>query len=486
SFVIIIASFTLIQTLIAYMNWGPLYAQGKLSLYLLIWQAIYVLFFMTLNIKKDASIGKFLSLSWYAFVFFSVYLFSLTIGLSPKFLYSVETLLKTIFFVIFLRSMVTEIKSSSEIFTRIGKNAYFIGFCFVISIVQVMSYLTSPLSDSLELSLRMLSLYGFWHGFVFLVKTMPKALHKLELKHLNNILFLKPLIDKRYTILSFLMGMISIALSFPTIEKLTGFWLHPQLIKWLTVCMIIWLMYGLTNFLTDFIKDKISKDQEDDRTKAVMASLWPVFEISIKIVTLVVGMLLCLAVLNYPIMPLLVSLSFVGFAIGFGAQNAVKDLFGGIAIILEKNLAIGDYVNISENSGKVEKITLRTVYLRLSSGALQTIPFSEVKSIVNKSRENTYCCVEACIGYGSDLEKAQELMLETYDEMKHDPLYKDRLIGDFSFYGLDKQKEFALTLSGRFESYMDPTQDLSRVFMLKLHKKLAKFNLFPKYNFHAS
>ena len=86
--------------------------------------------------------------------------------------------------------------------------------------------------------------------------------------------------------------------------------------------------------------------------------------------------------------PILAGLGIVGFALGFGFQNAVKDFISGILILIENQYAIGDMVKIGTFEGKVSRITLRLTVLEGSEGEI-TIPNGSVVSsgIVNFSRK---------------------------------------------------------------------------------------------------
>ena len=75
-----------------------------------------------------------------------------------------------------------------------------------------------------------------------------------------------------------------------------------------------------------------------------------------------------------------------GIAIGFGAQNLIRDLISGFFLILDGQLAIGDDVTIGGVTGTVEDIGLRATRIRCENNALTIIPNGEIKIIVNRSR----------------------------------------------------------------------------------------------------
>jgi small conductance mechanosensitive channel len=75
-----------------------------------------------------------------------------------------------------------------------------------------------------------------------------------------------------------------------------------------------------------------------------------------------------------------------GIALGFGAQSLIRDLFSGFFLLLDGQLAVGDYVTIGDNSGIVEDIGLRVTNIRCESGDLVIVPNGEIRVIVKQSR----------------------------------------------------------------------------------------------------
>jgi small conductance mechanosensitive channel len=104
----------------------------------------------------------------------------------------------------------------------------------------------------------------------------------------------------------------------------------------------------------------------------------------------IIAVIVALANMGMNVTPLLAGAGVIGLAIGFGAQSLVADLITGLFIIIEDSLAIDDYVDVGGHLGTVEGLTIRTVRLRDIDGIVHTIPFSEIKSIKNYSREFGY------------------------------------------------------------------------------------------------
>src|SRR5258706_4754722 len=68
--------------------------------------------------------------------------------------------------------------------------------------------------------------------------------------------------------------------------------------------------------------------------------------------------------------PLLASAGIAGLAIGFGAQNLVKDFIAGLFMLLEDQYGVGDVVDVGETVGTVEAVGLRIKTVRDAAGVV--------------------------------------------------------------------------------------------------------------------
>ena len=153
------------------------------------------------------------------------------------------------------------------------------------------------------------------------------------------------------------------------------------------------------------------------RAQTMMPLIRNVLFVAIFIIALIVA----LANMGMNVTPLLAGAGVIGLAIGFGAQSLVADLITGLFIIIEDSLAIDDYVDVGGHLGTVEGLTIRTVRLRDIDGIVHTIPFSEIKSIKNYSREFGYAIFRVAVPSNMDIDNAIKLMREVGPENAHRP-----------------------------------------------------------------
>ena len=136
--------------------------------------------------------------------------------------------------------------------------------------------------------------------------------------------------------------------------------------------------------------------------------------------------------------PLLASAGVVGLAIGFGAQTLVRDFINGFFILVENQYDLGDTVKIAGVQGAVETMTLRRTVLRDDSGALHTVPSSQITVVSNLTRDWTQLPLHISVAYGADSDRVMALLNEIGAEVANDPKYADKIVAKPEVPGIDK------------------------------------------------
>lgn len=125
-----------------------------------------------------------------------------------------------------------------------------------------------------------------------------------------------------------------------------------------------------------------------------------------------------LKIFNIPTESIIATAGIGGLAIGFGAQNLVKDVITGFFIIFEDQYSVGDYIETAGISGIVEEMGLRVTKLRDFGGELHIIPNGEVTTVTNHSRGNMRAMVDVSIAYEEDIDKAIAVLTRVCEEVK--------------------------------------------------------------------
>lgn len=129
-------------------------------------------------------------------------------------------------------------------------------------------------------------------------------------------------------------------------------------------------------------------------------------------VIFLVALLMVLAAFEINIMPILAGVGFVGLAVGFGAQNAVRDIISGFFIFFEDSFSIGDEVRISDVEGRVEEMGLRSTRVRSYEGALHIIPNGSIAMVSNLTRGYARAVVDVALPNTVSFEEASRVLGE--------------------------------------------------------------------------
>src|SRR4051794_21910827 len=135
------------------------------------------------------------------------------------------------------------------------------------------------------------------------------------------------------------------------------------------------------------------------------------------IVVLGIAVVLVLGELGVNLAPIIASAGVIGVALGFGAQNLVKDFIAGIGIILEDQYGVGDVVDLGEASGTVEAVGLRITRLRDVNGVVWYARNGEILRVGNKSQGYAQVVIDMPVAHDTDLERCRTVMQEVADAM---------------------------------------------------------------------
>jgi small conductance mechanosensitive channel len=151
-----------------------------------------------------------------------------------------------------------------------------------------------------------------------------------------------------------------------------------------------------------------------------------------------VAILMTLRELTIDILPILTGAGIAGLAIGFGAQNLVRDVISGFFLILEDQVRIGDIARINGVAGTVEQINLRTIILRDGEGAVQVFPNGTITALANLSKQFAYAVVDVRIAYSENMDR--------------DALWGTLLLAPLDILGIESLADGAATVRVKFKT----------------------------------
>ncbi|HXQ51339.1 MAG TPA: mechanosensitive ion channel domain-containing protein [Stellaceae bacterium] len=185
---------------------------------------------------------------------------------------------------------------------------------------------------------------------------------------------------------------------------------------------------------------------------ARIRTLLPVLRTAVMVVLVVMVGLIVLSEIGVNIAPLLAGAGVVGLAVGFASQALLKDLIIGLIILAEDTLAVGEVVDVGKGAGVVEAITMRAMRLRDASGTLLTIPFSEVTTIRNMTRDFAYAVHDIGVVYREDPDRVIAVLREVAAEMAADPEWAARILGPLDVVGLERFTDSAQMIRVRLKT----------------------------------
>ncbi|HRO59471.1 MAG TPA: mechanosensitive ion channel family protein [Burkholderiaceae bacterium] len=165
-----------------------------------------------------------------------------------------------------------------------------------------------------------------------------------------------------------------------------------------------------------------------------------VAKVATRTATLVIVAVAAMTVLNQlgiAIAPILGAAGVVGIAVGFGAQSLIKDVFGGLVLLIENQIRVGDSVQIVGLSGTVEEISLRRVKLRGYDGSIHYVSNGLITTVTNRSTDFAYAIIDLEVPYSEDVDRVLALMTSTAQALQSDPDYAGRVQGEFELVGIE-------------------------------------------------
>ncbi len=184
-------------------------------------------------------------------------------------------------------------------------------------------------------------------------------------------------------------------------DFLTGEW-GSSVVRMLRIVGILigaWILAALLSRVIRKIRMRISQNLTAPEQVKRAETLGRVFRYAVSVIVTLVAGVLVLSELGISVAPILGAAGVVGVAVGFGAQNLVKDYFTGLFLLLENQMSTGDVVTVAGLTGVVEDITLRHVRLRDYSGHVHYISNGLITTVTNLTYGFAYAVIDVGVAY---------------------------------------------------------------------------------------
>jgi len=162
--------------------------------------------------------------------------------------------------------------------------------------------------------------------------------------------------------------------------------------------------------------------------------------------------LIVLSSLDVNIAPLLAGAGIVGLAIGFGAQTLVRDIVSGIFFLIDDAFRVGDYIETAGQKGMVEHISLRSLRLRHPRGMIHTIPFGDMGTITNFSRDYIITKLDFRVRYDTDIDKVRKIIKKIFKQISQNEELASKLLGKIKSQGVRRLEDSAMMMRVKFKT----------------------------------
>ncbi len=258
-------------------------------------------------------------------------------------------------------------------------------------------------------------------------------------------------------------GITTLSLSFAQAGFDVPEWTPKQIVSWLLsrgvhVLIIVagaYITLRAANLSIEHVKFRAAGLGTDTRAlerRRRAATLGSIVSSLLTALVFFLAGLMVLRELSIDIIPLLTGAGIAGLAIGFGAQNLVRDVISGFFMILEDQVGVGDVARIQSVTGVVEEIKLRTIVLRDADGAVHVFPNGTITTLANLSKDFSYAVADVIVMHGENLERVLHALRMIGSSLQEDPAFAPMIAGPFEVLGVQELRESSLTIRCRFKT----------------------------------
>ena len=229
--------------------------------------------------------------------------------------------------------------------------------------------------------------------------------------------------------------------------------------------------------IVERVSTRTDADGQPLEYSARFRTLLPLISSACLVVIGAVTTMVVLSEIGIDIGPLLAGAGVVGLAVGFGAQTLVQDVITGLFIIMEDTISVGDVVTVGGHGGLVEGMTIRTLRLRDLAGNVHTVPFSQVSTVMNMTREFSYYVFDIGIAYREDVDAVIDVVVKLGAEMQQDDPYASAILEPIEILGLDSFADSAVIVKARIKTRPIQQWMVGREFNRRLKRRFDELGI---------
>ncbi|WP_172975970.1 mechanosensitive ion channel family protein [Sulfitobacter sp. THAF37] len=206
-------------------------------------------------------------------------------------------------------------------------------------------------------------------------------------------------------------------------------------------------------------------------------TLVPLFKIMLLIGLVFVSAISALSALGVDVLPLFAGAGIIGLAIGLGSQTLVKDVVSGLFFLIDDAFRIGEYVDLGTAKGTVEKVSIRSMRLRHHLGTVHTIPYGEITTIANMSRDWVVMRAEFRVPFDVDTDNLRKRIKSLGKELLADPELGDKFLEPLKSTGVIGIEESAMIIRCKYTTRPGDQWELRRRVYEELRRLFERENI---------
>src|SRR3972149_6092158 len=234
-------------------------------------------------------------------------------------------------------------------------------------------------------------------------------------------------------------------------------WLTTSGVRVVVVVMGAYVLLKLFSILIGRVEKMIVKKDKGEffatlETEKRVKTLGSILRKGTFVALFIIALMMVLKEVGMDIVPIITGAGIVGLAVGFGAQNLVRDIISGFFLIMENQVRVGDVAIINGKGGLVEAIRLRTVVLRGLDGTVHIIPNGHITELSNMTKDFSFALLDVGVAYKEDTDRVVEVLKEVGTELQNDPGYSQNILGPLEVLGVDKFDDSAVIIKVRMKT----------------------------------
>ena len=247
-------------------------------------------------------------------------------------------------------------------------------------------------------------------------------------------------------------------------------WLLTSGTRIVLLLVIAAILYRLVRLLTGRLNSFLQGITQSLERQKRAQTLSDIVRTIATAIIFVVTTVTILGELGVNLAPILAAAGIGGLAVGFGAQNLVRDVITGFFILLEDQIRVGDIVKVGDKAGLVEHISLRVLTLRDFDGSVHLIPHGTITTVTNMTKDFSYAVLDIGVSYRENVDDVVKVLAEVGAELRRDPQFASDILEDLEVVGIDDFAASQMIVKLRIKTQPSKQWTIGREFRRRLKR----------------